>query len=66
MSELQEPGMTDQEREELFLATYIQLSRIYDVLLFANKDVPGINDLIESHRAGKLFGPVPSLAPLED
>lgn len=63
MSELQETTWSVAERDQMQLMIYVQLSRIYDVLLFTNKSATGINDLIEAHRTGALFGPEPALAP---
>ncbi len=61
------PGLlTQAQRDDIAVFTYIQLSRIYDVLLFQSKDIEGIDALIESHKNGKLFGPEPALDTSEE
>ena len=52
--------MTDDERDDLLLASYIQQSRIYDVLL-AGLPPEQRRSLVAAHEQGQLLGPVPSL-----
>ncbi len=61
------PGLlTEAQRDDMLVMTYIQMSRIYDVLLFQCKDIGGIDQLIEAHRAGRMFGPQPALDQPEE
>ena len=51
--------MTPEDRDDILLAIYIQLSRIYDLLLVGpDADRKAIADM---HEEGKLLGPIPSL-----
>ena len=56
--------MTQEEKDDLLLAIYIQLSRIYDILLVG----PDIDRqaIAELHNSGKFIGPEPSMMPEED
>ena len=52
-------NMTQEERDDLLLATYIQIARIYDLLLVGeDADREAIAKL---HSEGKLIGPPPTL-----
>lgn len=50
-----------EQRDMLQWASYIQLSRILDVLYFQSKDLPGFDQLEQAHAEGRLFGPEPYL-----
>ena len=56
--------MTPDDRDDIILAMYIQLSRIYDLLLIGPDGDK--KALVELHKEGKLIGPPPSLAEQEE
>ena len=56
--------MTSEDRDDIILAMYIQLSRIYDLLLIGPDGDK--KALIELHKQGNLIGPPPSLAEQEE
>ena len=47
--------------EELLGAIYVQLSRIYDVLIVALSDDNRNVDLVQQHTTGTVVGPAPML-----
>ena len=56
--------MTPEDRDDILLAIYIQLSRIYDILLIG--DNGDIKELIQLHKEGKILGPPPALTEQEE
>ena len=56
--------MTPEDRDDILIAIYIQLSRIYDLLLIGPDGDK--KALIELHKQGKTIGPAPSLTEDED
>jgi hypothetical protein len=55
--------MTEEERDDVLLGIYIQMSRIYDILLSSS---PHRTAIELKHSQGQLIGPEPSLIPAED
>lgn len=51
--------MTPEDRDDILIAIYIQLSRIYDLLLIGPDGDK--KALIELHKEGKTIGPAPAL-----
>lgn len=59
---LNEVDLDVNTNDDILLAIYVQLSRIYDVLLVANSDNILVRKLAKEHEQGMLIAPEPVMA----
>ena len=56
--------MNEEDKDNILLGIYVQLSRIYDLLLVGPE--ADKKEIVEIHTQGRLLGPPPMLPPDED